>query len=683
MYIFASENKQMKHILPLIISTLVFTVAHAATGDTTIILSHTLSNLASPPSNDDVWTVFPNTGTTYQKIIMKFTLGCGTPNCSGWDYTVNASLGKKDGTLDSAIVAIDTLTLDTTWSYSDHVNFMEVGRLITPYGTYMANNSNGFNNSWTHPYYYDVTDYASILKDSVNVRVYYDGWTDAFSAKVEFLMVEGTPSRTVESVREVYNTYMGYPNSAGFESVAIPKIFPIANNVTSAKVVLIMTGHGSQGEFDPHSFQIKANSLEVAARLLWKDDCGMVAIAPQGGTWIFNRANWCPGEKVPIIEADLTPFITPGQNVTLDLDFDDYTIQQGESAGYGVSMHLITYTNQPNNDVAMEEIIAPNNDKNYLRFNPISTKPIVKIKNTGKLPLTKTLITYWVKGGVPCYYEWNGYLPTYETSIITLPPFDWTGLDTTDKVFFAEVSFPNLVADEYTPNNLLSSSFNLPPMIDSAFFTLFKTNNHPEENSYLLRNEWGDTILFRNNFANNAFNRDTFYLEHGSYSFDLYDYDSQWEGGDGISWWLNTQQGWETSGQFSLRKLNNVIIRNFNGDFGSNIHYEFTVGYPLGYGSGKPACIYPLSLNETNAENSRMNIFPNPATDIVSIEWIDVAADGILKVSDVSGKVYQQHAIKNTHQKFELTTKNFPNGVYLVEFAGKGNRMVKKLIVTK
>jgi hypothetical protein len=35
--------------------------ASAATGDTTIIQTHTTTNLASPPSNDDYWAVFPTT----------------------------------------------------------------------------------------------------------------------------------------------------------------------------------------------------------------------------------------------------------------------------------------------------------------------------------------------------------------------------------------------------------------------------------------------------------------------------------------------------------------------------------------------------------------------------------------------------------------------------------------------
>lgn len=210
---------------------------------------------------------------------MKFTLGCGTPNCSGWDYTVNTSLGKKTGFLDSTIASIDTLAHDTVWNKFDQVKYNEVGRLITPYGTYMAQQSNGFNKQWTHPYYYDLTDYAGMLKDSVSVRIHYDGWTDAFSGKVEFIMVEGTPSRTVLQVNELYNQYISYSDGPSFEAVATAKTVQIPFGTTSAKLNLIMTGHGSTGEFMPYNYHIKVNGVEVISRLLWKADCGINVIS--------------------------------------------------------------------------------------------------------------------------------------------------------------------------------------------------------------------------------------------------------------------------------------------------------------------------------------------------------------------------------------------------------------------
>ncbi|MCS6934004.1 MAG: peptide-N-glycosidase F-related protein [Chitinophagales bacterium] len=670
----------MKKSFQVFILNIFCVFAFAGTGDTTLILSHSFSNLASPPSNDDVWTIFPN-NKTYRKIIMKFTLGCGIPNCSGWDYTVGVYLGKKDGSLDSAIVSIDTLTNDTVWSYSDHVKYMEVARLITPYGTYMANNSNGFNNSWTHPYYFDVTDYAPLLKDSVNVRVHYSGWTDAFSARIEFILIEGTPPRTVESVREVYGAYISYPNHAAFESVAAPKSFSVSGNVVSAKLMLLMTGHGSQGEFDPHYIQLKVNNTQVTERLLWKSDCGMTAIAPQGGTWIFNRANWCPGEQVQAIEADITPYITLGQQVTVDLHIDNYTLLPGESAGYAVSLLLITYTTQLNYDVSLEEIIAPNNEKNYTRYNPIATRPIVKIKNNGKMPLTRALISYQVKGGSPCHYEWEGNLHTYESAWVTLPPLSWNGLDTGDRVFTASVMLPPATPDEFTPNNTLSSSFNLPPQTDTSFIIVFKTNNRPEENSLLLRNVRGDTLFFRNSLSPNVTYRDTLYLEPGSYTLDLYDYDAQWEGGDGISWWFNTQQGLETSGQFNLRKLNNQIIKNFNGDFGSNIHYEFTAGIPLWETYHAVICDDVYSVKEETNDVLPVSVFPNPASDFVTLVCPLQTIGLLVQIRDWSGKIVSTHRIVCADKPVTIHTGGIPNGIYLFELIGEDTRRVQKLVV--
>lgn len=675
-----------RYFLPFIALFICYTSGFSATGDTTIITAHTLTNLNSPPSNDDIWVVFPNTSVSYQKIIMKFTLGCGTPQCSGWDYTVNTSIGKKNGAVDSSIVAIDTLTQDTTWAYTDHVNFTELGRLITPYGTYMASNSNGFNGSWTHPYYYDVSDFAALLKDSTNVRVHYDGWTDAFSAKIEFIFIEGPLLRTVENIEPIYNGYFGYANSADFENQAVAKTFPIHASVTSAKVKIIMTGHGSQGEFDPHYIQLKVNSNLVYERLLWKEDCDVNPIAPQGGTWIYHRANWCPGDKVPTYEIDITPYITPGQNATIDLDLDDYTVQSGQSAGYGISAYLITYTEQKDNDVMLEEIIAPNKDKPYLHWNPISTQPKVVIKNTGKNNLSYAEIKYWVKGGNYWYYEWTGNLLPFQSEQITLPAFDWFGMDTTDRIFYAEAKWPNQVPDEYVYNNKLESHFDMAPKLDSVFFIYFKTNNHPEENWYTVKNENGDTLRLVSYPNGNTIHRDTLHLSPGSYSFDMFDLDSvNWGCGDGISWYVNTQNGYESSGLLRLYKLGNQLIKTFNGDFGGNIHYEFTVGYPLGYNPPKQAPSEPVhnAIAESGMSNYTMQLFPNPASSMatVKIELSRPMAGSII-VTDLSGRRIRSIATEtSTNHYYTLQTETLARGTYFISFVAKELKITKRLIV--
>ncbi len=685
----------MNKFLLCFISVLFFNaVSFAAIGDTTILVTHSKTKLKSPPKNYDMWTVIPDSGKTYQKILMTFTLGCDTP-CSHWDYTVNADLGKKSGALDSSITAIDTVQHDTTWAYTEHVDYIETGRLITPYGTYMDANQQGFNRAWNQPFYYDVTDYAEFLKDSVAIRVHYDGWSDGFTATVTFMFIEGPPTRTVQSVREIYHSYYGYANSTDFESQVAAKTFFIDSNVTSAKVIVNMTGHGSQGEFDPHTFFIKVNNAEVYSHLLWKDDCDVNPVSPQGGTWIFHRANWCPGDKVPIYETDISPYITAGQNVTLDLDFDDFTIQGGQGAGYGISAHLITYTSQKVNDVKMEEIIAPNSDKTYLHWNPISTKPKVKIKNMGSNNLAYAEISYWGKGGSKWYYEWHGNLAPFETEQITLPAFDWGGLDTTDRVFYSEAKWPNQVPDEYAYNNKLQSSFEMTPKLDSVFFIYFKTNNHPEENWYIVQNEDGDTMDIKTTFPVNTILRDTLHLAPGSYTFDMNDYDNvSWGCGDGLKFFLNQQDPpcppsdpcYETTGLIKLYKMTGAVSKNFTSEFGANIHYEFTVGYSLGSNPYKVPPVEPVhntGMVDLNLLDAAMNVFPNPAKELINIQIdLNQDADGVIMMSDISGRTIREFHVNGSSKYFvTIPSSELAKGMYFINFVSNGKHLSRKIVV--
>ena len=50
-----------------------------------------------------------------------------------------------------------------------------------------------------------------------------------------------------------------------------------------------------------------------------------VPLYPQGGIWIFDRANWCPGDKININKHDVTNFINPGEinTFSFSLNFAD------------------------------------------------------------------------------------------------------------------------------------------------------------------------------------------------------------------------------------------------------------------------------------------------------------------------------------------------------------------------
>jgi len=219
------------------------------------------------------------------------------------------------------------------------------------------------------------------------------------------------------------------------------------------------------------------------------------------------------------------------------------------------------------------------------------------------------------------------------------------------------------------------------------FYIFFKANNQPQENSILVRYENLDTLLFKNNFISGGTTRDTLQLFNGSYAIDVYDYDRQWEGGDGISWWLNSQQGWENAGQVNLRKVsNNQIIKNYNGDFGSNIHYEFTVGYPLGYNEPRqaPAApVHPSSLTTTVGEQLNLNVFPNPANNniIINLSSSNQLQGKLVIINTKGQRVYEYELTNSLQNQLEINTASLAAGVYAIHFSNASSSITKNITI--
>lgn len=96
---------------------------------------------------------------------------------------------------------------------------------------------------------------------------------------------------------------MGYSNSSQFETNQAPaKAVAILPNAKSASFQFTSSGHGGDNninaaEFNEESADVLWNKTKIGRMHLWRDDCGKNPIYPQGGTWIYNRANWAPGTK--------------------------------------------------------------------------------------------------------------------------------------------------------------------------------------------------------------------------------------------------------------------------------------------------------------------------------------------------------------------------------------------------
>ncbi len=564
--------------------------------------------------------------------------------------------------IDSILVGYDQTWINSVnmvYVVFEIVELQEIARVITPYGGY-------YGLTWKNTWHFDITDLAPLLQDSVEIRAFYSGWSDGFAITLDFEFIEGTPPRTPLQIRNVYKGSFPFGNAANpIENYLIPKSFDIDSSEVMSMLRVIPSGHGAGtqncAEFCAKNYKVKVDGIQQFQQLVWRTDCGMNPLMHQAGTWIYDRANWCPGEKVIIREHELTPVITPGTTVSLDLDFDTYTNSSTNGASYILSTQLITYS-APNKllDASIEEIIAPNYDMNYSRFNPICNNPKVVIRNTGSTILNSLVITYGIKGAPQSTYTWNGNLAFNQYEEVQLGGINWSSSTNTPDEFEVVISDPNGNTDQYAFNDTLRSYLNFPPEFPSSFVLLVKTNNAYWETSYNIKDDMGNIILINPPLSANTFYYDTLSLTPGCYEFNLND-----SGKDGLSFFANNDG---TGYARFLKASTTGALKYLEADFGTSLSFKFTVGYLL----SEPAIeLEPALL-----------VYPNPASESFTLDLNLPQNENItITITDMSGKLLLKEDFKNVGQIVKKFTLNdSPAGLYLVRVTGDSFNLVRKLM---
>lgn len=630
--------------------------AFAAPGDTTIIQTFAVQPLNKPGFYGayDTTVQFPSGSQSYRNIYMTLKLGKYTcpPSeqyCAAWDYTLQCLLMTPGG---------DTI---------------ELGRLITPY----AQNGNASTPSnWTRRYTYDVTDYYPLLKDSATVRLFYYGYSGGFTADVKFDFVEGTPARNVTGIQTLWrgDYWYGKP-SEPIDSFVKAKSFTAPAGTVSSDLKVTITGHGMDGtqncaEFCPKNYYVKSDGSLVQTQLIWRDNCGENAVFPQGGTWIYDRANWCPGDQVGVLSHTI-PGLAAGASRSLDLDFDPYTGTPGGNGLYGDYMltgTMVSYGGyNKQTDAEILDVIAPNKHEQYTRSNTACGKPRIMIKNNGANPITSLKIEYGLDsaGYTPSQYNWTGTIAPLQMAEIELPIDNGVrSAAGANKRFTAQLLEVNNAADADPTNDTFRVTFDAAPRWVSKIALQLKTNNMATENKWELFDDAGVLLLSRQGQAANTIYRDTITLAPGCYKLKMSD-----AGCDGLQWWANPGQG---TGTFAVTNAANrfpiPVADYYGGDFGCGFEQQFVVGGALG--------VEGVSGNSLN-----LGCFPNPANDQLTLALEGALLHGQVEIADLTGKtLFSGKVSGNTHI---LTTKAWPSGLYFVKYTHQptGEKKVLKVEV--
>ena len=570
-------------------------------------------------------------------------------------------------------VIFDTIyfSADTSWlvnyynwysSPYDVIENYELARVITPYGSGLANN-------WEFTTKFDITDFIQILRDSVEIRCHYSGWSSGFSATLDFEFIEGTPARDVVKVENIYSGGYNYTSSSDFEANKLtPQTKFIKSNSSQAMLKMTTTGHGfdnntSAAEFKPIDYFVNVDETLTHTQYNWDSDCGENPIYPQGGTWIYDRANWCPGKRAQAFNHEITPHITAGDSIELNIDFQAYSWAGTQTPSYIIECQLFQYEGSNfSNSAAIVDIIKPSLKDEYSRKNPICGKPLITIRNYGSSPLTTLDIEYKVVGGSIQSYSWTGNLAFLETEEVELPSLsNWSGSKNT---FEVSLSNPNGQADEYVANNIMQSEFEYVPEYPETFVLFVNTNagaigsSQISETSWDFYNENNNIEYTSGDLIVNSDFRDTLTFTKGCYTFIMNDTD---EDGLDINW-LNG----EGVGLVRFKEVQASWLKSFDANFGTNIIHQFTVG--------------GAQTTTSVGQKNNWEIYPNPTTKTLTIEGI-LDEKTKLTLQDNLGKIVLEKTITDLGYTSEIINLDqFKNGVYFIKISNSKEEITKKVV---
>jgi hypothetical protein len=558
---------------------------------------------------------------------------------------------------------------------------VELSRFITPY----ANSGvPRFPTTWQQYYTYDVTDFYPLLKDSAKIRINYSGYSGGFTANIKFAFIEGTPPRNVYGIDPIWSGAYNYGNTADPIANHIPtKTFTAPANTQSTEMKFTVTGHGSDNttqccEFASHNYSVVLNNNIIAQKAVWRDDCGFNELYAQGGTWIYNRGNWCPGDAVHVNTHPLTG-VTASSTYSLGLTFDPYTTT-GNYGDYALGGYVVYYGNfNHTTDASLDDIISPSSNADHYRENPSGNSPVVHVRNTGSSPINSITFSYNVKDSLPGQYTWNGLLNSLQDTNITLAPLNTlTNMSLAGSSgafnFTAKITAVNGSPDGDTTNNTFKSTFVVAPVWPPQFVVTMKTNSEgisgvgvPD----LSETTWQITDLNNNILAastNDSINNtyvDTISLpDMGYYKLTINDLSC-----DGLHWWVwdqNPSYG-VTAGSLYITRLGTgiaipmkgyVYSGTYNNDFGCGFSQYFTTNVSAATG-----------IKNIASKNNAPGIaaFPNPTGDNVNITVSGIpSVNGQFEVIDGQGRLVMQQKAAGTDNVINLSRLN--SGVYTITY---------------
>ncbi len=537
------------------------------------------------------------------------------------------------------------------------VDRYELARYITPYGINLTLGPDGW--AWV----FDVTDYAPLLRDSVELEA--GNWQELLDLK--FAFIEGTPARDVENVTAFWK---GLHYLSNWDETILPVTYTPGEGEEQWRLKTRASGHDFGQGNNCAEFCYNTHSVNVNGQEEWSweimQECADNPLYPQGGTWIYDRAGWCPGAPVKTQDFELTPLVAGQDSFTVE-----YDITYDPFGNYRMEGQIIGYS-APNmaHDVEVMDILAPNDNKLLSRLNPVCENPVVLIRNNGTEPLGAASFTYGITGEdlVTEVVTFDAPLAFLETREVELPydasPY-YVGDDEETLRFEVHVEVAD-ATDEEPSNGWMSTTFRRPPtwqytnLDDNRMIVWTKTNNVPGETTVEIRHANGNLYWARSYSEANTTYRDTIVLNQGCYRFTVND-----SGDDGIDFWANN----DGSGYVRLKRVSGGNFHIFESDFGKSISQAFYFATNL-----------YSNVEELDAAGD-LAVFPNPVNETLTLLPAGWGGNAEWEVYSVHGQLLDRGTWwSQSGMRSSLDASAWPSGTLVVVVRHNGSKWARWVV---
>ncbi len=288
-----------------------------------------------------------------------------------------------------------------------------------------------------------------------------------------------------------------------------------------------------------------------------------------------------------------------------------------------------------------------------------TASPTANIRNWGSNVLTSATITYDVNGGTPVVMNWTGSIAPGIAEDVTLDPITFTP-NAGSNTMNVSIADPNGVADITTDNSgsgLFNASMTSTLASDYTVTVNLTTDRYAAETTWELTNSMGTVVASAGPWANLAANGTTTQTPvdanisaNECYTFTIYD-----SYGDGID------SGYGV-GSFSVEDQSGNVLTS-GGNFTS-----------VDFGLFKAAT--DASINEVIFEE--VSIFPNPASEVLNVNFSTEANDFVVSILDLQGRVLASQA---GSKNVTFPVADLATGSYLVTISTENSVHTENVVI--